>query len=68
MNKFKIRVTSDFLVDSLCAITIGAGLTEFTVNVFFNKLYVTVCKEANKYVFFFYVSNLNKFVFYLIFY
>lgn len=51
MNKFKIRVTSDFLVNSLCAVTIGAGLTEFTTNVFLNRYYVQVSKEANKYVF-----------------
>jgi hypothetical protein len=51
MNKFfKLRVTSDFLVNSLCAITIGAGFTELTANVFLNKLYVQVCKEATKYV------------------
>lgn len=51
MNKLNLRVTSDFLVNSLCAITIGAGFTEFTTNIFLNKLYVQVFKEANKYVF-----------------
>lgn len=49
MSRFKI--TSDFIVNSLCAITIGTGVAEYSTNVLFNKTYVKYLKESYKYVF-----------------
>jgi len=48
MSKF--RVTSDFVVNALCAVTIGAGVVEYSSNIILNDLYVKYFKEANKYV------------------
>jgi len=48
MSKFKI--TSDFVVNALCAVTIGAGTIEYSSNIIFNDLFVKYFKEANKYV------------------
>jgi len=48
MSKFK--VTSDFVVNALCTVTIGAGVIEYCSNIIFNDLYVKYFKEANKYV------------------
>ncbi|XP_050436110.1 transmembrane protein 177-like [Adelges cooleyi] len=47
MRKFKLNVTSDFLVNSLCTITIGTGVLEFTANTFLNH-YIKSYKEAFK--------------------
>lgn len=48
MSKFK--VTSDFVVNALCAVTIGSGVIEYGANVILNNYYVKYLKEANKYV------------------
>jgi len=48
MSKFK--VTSDFVVNALCTVTIGAGVIEYCSNIVLNDLYVKYFKEANKYV------------------
>jgi len=48
MSKFK--VTSDFVVNALCTVTIGAGVIEYCSNIILNDLYVKYFKEANKYV------------------
>lgn len=48
MSKFK--VTSDFVVNALCAVTIGSGAIEYSTNIIFNDLFVKYFKEANKYV------------------
>lgn len=45
MSKFK--VTSDLLVNTLCAITIGGGVLEYSTKIFFNKKYVENFKEVN---------------------
>ncbi|KAF0771530.1 transmembrane protein 177 isoform X1 [Aphis craccivora] len=46
MSKFK--VTSDFVVNALCTVTIGAGVIEYCSNIVLNDLYVKYFKEANK--------------------
>ncbi|XP_022183452.1 transmembrane protein 177-like [Myzus persicae] len=46
MSKFK--VTSDFVVNALCAVTIGSGAIEYSTNIIFNDLFVKYFKEANK--------------------
>lgn len=46
MSKFK--VTSDFLVNTFCAITLGAGVTEYSIKIFLNDKYVEYFKEANR--------------------
>lgn len=48
MSKF--RLTSDFVVNALCTVTIGAGTIEYSSNVIFNDSFVKYFKEANKYV------------------
>jgi len=48
MSKFK--VTSDFVVNALCTVTIGAGTIEYCSNIIFNGYHVKYLKEANKYV------------------
>jgi len=48
MSKFK--VTSDFVVNALCALTIGSGTIEYGANVILNNYYIKYFKEANKYV------------------
>lgn len=50
MNKFLSKVTSDLICNSLCAVTIGAGIFEYTTNVFFNDTYVKYSKEAYRYL------------------
>lgn len=51
MSIFKFKITSDFLVNSLCTVTLGVGVTEYVTNTFLNNLYVKYFKEAYKYVF-----------------
>lgn len=51
MSIFKLKITSDFVVNSLCTVTLGVGIVEYTTNTFLNHLYVKYFKEAYKYVF-----------------
>ncbi|XP_001947318.2 transmembrane protein 177 [Acyrthosiphon pisum] len=46
MSKFK--VTSDFVINALCTVTIGAGTIEYCSNIIFNSYHVKYLKEANK--------------------
>ncbi|XP_025195431.1 transmembrane protein 177-like [Melanaphis sacchari] len=46
MSKFKI--TSDFVVNALCTLTIGSGVIEYSSNIILNDLYVKYFQEANK--------------------
>lgn len=47
---FKGRITSDLVFNTLCAVTMGTGVAEYSVNVFFNQKYIKYFKEAFKYV------------------
>jgi len=47
---FKVKFTSDFVFNTLYAVTLGAGIAEYSLNIFFNEKYVKYYKEAFKYV------------------
>lgn len=53
MRILNFKVTSDFVVNSLCTLTLGVGVADYTINVLLNDLYVKYFKEKYKYVFLF---------------
>lgn len=57
MSILKLKITSDFVVNSLCTVTLGIGIVEYTTNTFLSHLYVKYFKEAYKYVFKFVIGN-----------
>lgn len=50
MSAFKFKLTSDLIANTLCALTIGTGIAEYTFNVITPEKKVKYFKEAYKYV------------------
>lgn len=64
MNKvFNIKITSDLVFNTLCGVTMGIGVAEYSLNIFLNKKYIKYFKEAFKYV----DRKLKKYIKYLTF-
>ncbi|VVC24644.1 Hypothetical protein CINCED_3A021312 [Cinara cedri] len=48
MKILNLKITSDFIVNSLCTLTLGVGVAEYTTNVLLTNVYVKYFKEEYK--------------------